>query len=154
MTSSSAEIACVHFLSPKGIVTSGLVRADWLNFRSTSEARLDKEGLGTWSNGPNTTITLSRGGDDFILIEAFTQLDSPSYRSNTVSGVAFLSNFARNAGMEGDHYTGEEPSDASPPPVDTNACRMRLRLIDATFLVADSNDYCGLPFNGLYRKSR
>lgn len=153
------RIACVHYFSASGKLTSGFVDAGSLtNPAPPSEEKLNSSsGFGTWSNGNTGVIEIKPGSDDYVAITGDINRGPPSYNSGSLNGPAFLSNAddGRSAGYTDEHYDG---SAAPTVPADANAasytCKARLRLVGA-FLVVDDNDHCGgngVMFTGLYKK--
>jgi hypothetical protein len=156
VTSSTAEIACVHFVSREGRMTSGLVPAAALNVKGMTDATLNgADELGTWKT-PGATITFRPGNEDFILVEGDASLGPPGYHTGSIAGPVYLSDNDTLGGYSEARYAGDRPP-ADVKADDEPGCLVRLRLLDREFLVVDDNDRCGgqgVSFNGLYRKAK
>lgn len=154
--SSTAEIACVHFVSADGRMTSGLVAAAALNVKGMTEATLNNaDGFGTWKT-PGAAITFRPGSEDFILVEGDASLGPPGYHTGTIAGPVYLSDNDTIGGYSESRYAGDRPP-ADVKADDEPGCLVRFRLLGREFLVVDDNDRCGgqgVSFTGLYRKSK
>lgn len=152
------NMACVHYFSKAGKLSSGFVDANGLGATSNSDAKLSsRAGLGAWSNGNTGLIEIKPGSDDYVVITGEINRGPPSFNSGSLNGPAFLSNKddGKSVGYADDHYDGTMPP-TSPP--DNSAasfsCKARLRLM-GDFLIVDDNDNCGghgVMFTGLYKK--
>ncbi|MDH7796260.1 MULTISPECIES: hypothetical protein [unclassified Beijerinckia] len=152
------KLACVHYFSKAGKLSSGFVDASALNVASTSGEKLSsRAGLGAWSNGNTGLIEIKPATDNYVVISGEINRGPPSFNSGSLNGPAFLSikDDGKSAGYADDHYDGTT-SPTSPP--DTSAasfsCKARLRLM-GDFLIVDDNDNCGghgVMFTGLYKK--
>lgn len=152
------RIACVHYFSKAGKLSSGFVDLGSLGIPSFPEDKLNsRAGYGSWSNGYTGLIEIKPGSDDYVIVSGDINRGPPSYNSGTLNGPAFLSPNGddKTAGYVDDHYNGDKaPTEKPDASAAADTCRARLRLM-GDFLIVDDNDRCGgngVMFTGLYKK--
>ncbi|UHS60741.1 hypothetical protein HRR99_03990 [Agrobacterium vaccinii] len=153
VSSGTAELSCVLYISAKGNSKMGLLPARCLDFETNVFAKFDTQEMqGSWKTG-NSTITISGGeNSSFVMIEGDAGNGPPSYHTGSIMGPAFLQPEGMLAGYQDNHYDGTEPAMGTPEPDD--GCRVRLRSL-THFMVVEDNDRCGgqgVSFSGVYVK--
>lgn len=90
VSSGSAKLACVTYISPKGRSAMGLLPASCLSFESNFFAKFDTpEMLGDWARGSTAQITLAKEDDSSLHIDGEATRGPPSYNTGSISGPAF-----------------------------------------------------------------
>ncbi|TXM79155.1 hypothetical protein FV218_01510 [Methylobacterium sp. WL69] len=147
------DFACATYRGAKGATRSGWIPQAALKTEPPTNPGL-ADWVGTWTSGPEQTITIVAKGDSLVLVgEATYGAQNPE---RVRRGGVNIGQFQATAQPTGANLGFTEAADGGPTQPyghsDDSACQVRLRLVPP-FLQAQSNAGCGgmnVTFTGLY----
>lgn len=151
---SQGDFACAIYVGATGQTRSGWLPARALADEAPATVGLD-DWVGTWTSGPEQTITIRRKGDRLALsgTASYGTQDPDRVRRGAIN----MGSFEAELRPDGHDLAWTDRGKGTVPTFnrdDFGACSVRMRLLPPN-LVAESNAACGgmnVTFSGVYRR--